>query len=90
MVSLIPILSMIAEILCVKNLMNLCNSPSMLFAPHFLEIVLEVKASGPPYLRTVVGGMQGNAPCKILLAPTKPLFMSFEFHGDHTTATRMR
>ena len=31
----------------------------------------------------MVGGKQGYVPCKILFPPTKPLFVSDEFHGDH-------
>ena len=39
--------------------------------------------------KTVVGGRQGNAPCKsLLLQPS--LFVSVEFHGDHKTVTKLR
>ena len=49
--------------------------PSLFFAPHFVKIVVEVKASGPPHVLRLWFGL-----CKGMLdvfAPTNPLFMSF-------------
>ena len=34
-------------------------------------------------LKTVSGGKQGHAPCKILLLQQSPYFVSDEFHSDH-------
>ena len=39
--------------------------------------------------KTVVGGKQGYAPCKIL-SPYDSSFLSVELNGDHKTATKMR
>ena len=41
-------------------------------------------------LRTVVEGNQGHAPSKIVLAPTKPLFVSVKFHVNHMTITKLK
>ena len=38
--------------------------------------------------KTVVGGRQGHAPCRILLLHKACFCVSVEFHGDHITATR--
>ena len=60
------------------------------FLPHFLKIVIRVKASGPPpVLITVVGGKQGHASCGIL-SLQQSLFLSVKFHGDHRTVTKLR
>ena len=40
--------------------------PPLLFSPHFLQIVVDVKASRRPHLITVVGGRLGHSPCIIL------------------------
>ena len=39
--------------------------------------------------RSVSGGMQGYAPCKMHLLQQNLFFVSFEFHGDHKTVTNM-
>ena len=40
----------------------------LVFLPHFLEIVVEVKAMGPPHvLELCQGCKQGHIPCRILL-----------------------
>ena len=41
------------------------------FPPHFLKILIEVKVSGPPSLKTVVGCKQGHAACKLWLEVSK-------------------
>ena len=41
-------------------------------------------------LKTVVGGKQGHAPCKILSLQQSTFFVSVEFHGDHKAVTKMR
>ena len=41
------------------------------------------------YHKTVVGGKQGHALCKILL-PQQSLFAPVECHEDHKTVTKMR
>ena len=46
--------------------MQRSSNPDVVFPPHFLQIVLEVKALGLPRLKSVVGGKQGHAPCEIL------------------------
>ena len=40
--------------------------------------------------KTVVGGKQGTCSLRNTLTPTKPLFVSVEFHGDHKTVTKLR
>ena len=37
-------------------------------------------------LKTVLGGNQGHAPCKILSLQQSLFFVSVEFNGDHKTA----
>ena len=46
---------------------DLRDPPELVFSPHFLKIVVEVKASGLPHVLELVGGKQGHASCKILL-----------------------
>ena len=51
--------------------------------------MVEVNASGPPHvlrLWSMVG--KGMLPVNTV-TPTKPLFMSFEFHGDPKTVTML-
>ena len=49
-----------------------------------------MKASGPPHgLKLLLGVRKGMFPVKYF-APTKPLFVSFEFHGDHKTDIKLR
>ena len=52
--------------------------------------MVEVKASGPPCLRTVVGLMQGHARCKILLLEESLFFVSVDIQGDHMADTKTR
>ena len=40
-------------------------------------------------LRTVDGGKQGHALCRILLLQQSPFFLSVKFHGDHKTVTNL-
>ena len=52
------------------------------FPPHFLKIVVEVK--------TLVGGKQWHAPCKMRSLQQSFFVVSVEFHGDHKTVTMLR
>ena len=45
----------------------LLPSRAIFSSPHFLIIVVVMKASGPPHVLKLVGGKQGHAPCKIIL-----------------------
>ena len=66
-----------------------CSVPALpsLFHPHFLNIVVEVKTSEPPHvLKLWLVVSKGMLPVKYF-APTKPLFVSVESHGDHKTGT---
>ena len=50
--------------------------------PHFLNIVVEVKASGPPHvLELSLGVSKGMLPVKYFCS-ISPLFVSFRFNGD--------
>ena len=40
--------------------------------------------------KTVVGGKQGHAPCRILSLRQNLFCMSIEFHGNHKTVTKLR
>ena len=51
---------------------NTSSDITTVFKLHFLKIAEEVKATQPPHLKTLVGGKQGNAPCKILLVQESP------------------
>ena len=66
------------------------SPPGLVFPPHFLIIVIEVNASGPPHVLELwlwVG--KGMLPVKYLCS-NKASFMSVEFHGDHRTVTELR
>ena len=64
--------------------------PSAIFSPHFLKIVVEVKASGPPHVIKLWLGVSMEMLPVSTFAPTKPLFVSVKFHRDHKTATKLR
>ena len=54
------------------------------------KIMVEVKAFRPPHvLKLWLLISKGMLPVKYF-TPTKPLFVSVKFHGDHETATMMR
>ena len=56
------------------------------FLQHFIKIVVEVKASGPPHvIKLWLGETKGMLPVKCYCS-AKPLFVTFEFHVDHKTA----
>ena len=59
------------------------------FPPHFLEIVVDVKALGPPHVVITWLVSKGMLTVKYL-SHAKPLFVSVEFHGDHKAVTKMR
>ena len=40
--------------------------------------------------KTVVGGKQGHAPCKILSLQQSLFYVSVKFHGDHKTVIKLR
>ena len=61
------------------------------FLHHISYIMWENQDSNTTTcLQTVVGGKQGNAPCKILSLPKMPLFMSVEIHRDYKTVTKLK
>ena len=51
--------------------------------------MVEVKASGPPHLTTVVGVNKGMLPVKYFHS-NKASFLSVKFHGDDKTVTKLR
>ena len=58
--------------------------------PSAIKIVAEVKALGLPHvLKLWLGASNAMLPVKYF-TPTKPVFMSVEFHGDHKTVTKLR
>ena len=70
--------------------MSHSSSPKLVFTPHFLKIVVGVKALGPPHvLRLWLGVSKGMFPIKFF-TPTNPLFASVEFFYDHETVTALR
>ena len=63
--------------------------PCASFSTTLKKIVVEAKSSGPPHvLRLWMGVGKDMLPVKYV-APTKPLFVSVEFHGERKTATRI-
>ena len=64
--------------------------PELVFMPHFLHVVVEVEALGPPHVLILwLGVRKGMVPVKYF-SPAKPLFVSAKFHGDHTADIKMR
>ena len=62
--------------------------PQDTFYTTFLKIVVEVKALEQPHLQTIVGVSKGMLPA--IPYSKNPHFVSAEFHGHHSTVTRMR
>ena len=62
------------------------------FSPHFLKIVVEVKAFGPPHVLTLwlAVSKEGHAPCKTHLLYQHIFFVSVVFHGDRKTVRKLR
>ena len=54
---------------------------SWFFTPHFLKIVVEVKASGLPRVLKI---WLGQAPCKLLWLKHIPFFVSVKFQNVMT------
>ena len=64
-----------------------------IFPPYFLQkIVVETKASGPPYvLKLVVMLMSCQSSSKQnTFSRTEPLFLQVKFHANHKTVTKLR
>ena len=58
----------------------------LVFPPHFIKIVVEVKASGPRHiLKLWLGASKGMLHVKYFCS-MKPFFASVEFNRDHKTA----
>ena len=62
--------------------------PNIAFLPHFLKIVVAVKASRPARPRTVAG--KGMLPVKHLHLNKASFCEPLKFHGDHQTVTQLR
>ena len=58
------------------------------FPQHFLKIVVEVKASGPPNVFKLSLGV--SAPCEIFLLQQILFFVSVKIHGDQKAFIGMR
>ena len=62
----------------------------LVFPPHFLKIVVEVKALGPPHvLRMWLGVCTGMLPMKYFYS-YNTFFMSVEVYGDHESVIKLR
>ena len=59
--------------------------PELVFPPHFLEIVVDVKSSFPPRIKCATGVIKGMLPVRYVWS-TKPLFVSVQFKGECKTA----
>ena len=62
-------------------------SPELVFSPLFLKIFVVVNAYGPSRATKLWLGISMDI---LQQAPTKPLFVLVEFHGDHKTITKFR
>ena len=64
--------------------------PELVFPPHFLKIVVELKASGPPHvLELWLGVSKGMLPVKYFCS-TKPLFCQSNLMEIIRLLTKMR
>ena len=67
-----------------------CHPKLHVFSQNFLKIVVEVKASGPPYaLKLWLGVSKGMLPVKYFCKQS-PHFVSVKFHGDHMIVVKTR
>ena len=58
----------------------------LLFSPHFLNTVVEEKASGQQLVLKLWLGVSKGMLSVEYFGSTEPLFVSVEFNGDHKTA----